>query len=199
MRLTRFDRRLPLGRQQFKLDSLSSILATLRYILRRPGGVLKRPLSASGMPFARLLLLAVLNVLCTVQLCTRKSFHRLKQEGCTTDSLLMLAAEVAWRNIDLYSQRDLDALPVDLAQHIVDKLVFAGKLEERLLKRFAQQQLTSLQLGGCLAVTNAWLAWTSAFALQRLSLAGCPLVSCYIACGPLITYLLLGSPQIELS
>ena len=61
---------------------------------------------------------------------------------------------------------------MDLAQQLVDKLVFSGKLNERLLRKFCSQQLASLQLSS-LEVTNSWLAATTHFALQHLSLANC--------------------------
>lgn len=107
------------------------------------------------------------------QLGSRRSFHQPRDSHKESDTLLQLAAEVAWSNIDLYTQPALDGLPDDLAQLLLDKLVYAGKLNQAVLAKFTSHRLSSLQLSGISDVTDAWLLMSESFTLQRLSLAGC--------------------------
>ena len=106
----------------------------------------------------------------------RRSF-RLKLSGSYGDTCLIdIAAEVAWKHLKSYSASDIDGLPADLLQRLVDKCITASKLDLETLQKFESQPLYHLDLGCVQDVTNAWLAVTRGFALQDLSLALCDAV-----------------------
>ena len=83
---------------------------------------------------------------------------------------------MAWQNLDLYSAAELDELPVDLVQRLLDKSVEARKLTLAILHKFAQQPIYHLDLTSVNDVNDEWLLATRGFALHHLSLAFCSAV-----------------------
>lgn len=116
------------------------------------------------------------NVCCGQQVSGRRSF-KLRRSGSYGDTCLIdIAADVAWRHLKSYSAADIDGLPGDLLQRLVDKCIHAGKLDLETLQKFQSQPLYHLDLSSVQDVTNSWLAVTRGFALQDLCLALCDAV-----------------------
>ena len=111
-----------------------------------------------------------------VQMSPRKSFQ-LKRSGSAQDtSLIEAAASVAFQNLDLYNTAQLDEMPVDLVQRLLDKSIEAGKLSLGTLQRFEHQPMYHMDLSNTSDVTDEWLLVASGFALHHLSLAFCSAV-----------------------
>lgn len=72
---------------------------------------------------------------------------------------------------------DIDSLPADLAQLVLDELVFTGRLDEECLALFSRQHLHRLNLGECSGVEDSWLRLIERSPLQHVSLASCSEVS----------------------
>ena len=116
-----------------------------------------------------------LSAFCYVQLSPRRSFQ-LKRGVEGDASLIEAAASVAWQNLDLYTSEQLDQLPVDLVQRLLNKCIEAGKLQLPTLCKFAHQPLYHLDLSSVIDVTDEWLLVVREFSLHHLSLSCCSAV-----------------------
>ena len=118
------------------------------------------------------------------QISPRKSFQLKRSASCGDTSLIEAAASVAWQNLELYSSEELDELPVDLVQRLLDKSIEAGKLKLAILQKFTRQPLYHMDLTSVNEVTDEWLVVAHGFALHHLSLAFCSAVRvwCSLLC-----------------
>ncbi len=88
-------------------------------------------------------------------------------------TLLEASAQLAASHISLFGRDDIDALPPDLAQVLVEALVAARLLNYYNLSLFQGQFLYTLDLTDCRGASNEWLALVTNSQLMRLTLAGC--------------------------
>lgn len=88
-------------------------------------------------------------------------------------SLLEATAQLAAKCIHRFNLEDIDDLPPDLAQVLVDQLLLQKRLNFYTLSLFKTQFLYSLDLTGCEGVSNEWLFLLKNSPLQTLILTGC--------------------------
>jgi hypothetical protein len=68
---------------------------------------------------------------------------------------------------------DLDSLPADLAQLVLDELIYTASLDEEGLALFRRQHIYDLKLSDCSGVEDGWLRHLARSPLQNVSLAAC--------------------------
>ena len=68
---------------------------------------------------------------------------------------------------------DVNALPSDTAQLVLDELLLTGKLDEATLALFSRQTLYAMDCGEYPGVADSWLKSLARSPLHRLSLASC--------------------------
>jgi hypothetical protein len=82
--------------------------------------------------------------------------------------------ELAVRAVaDRVHEYDIDSLPADLAQLVLDELIYTAKLDSMALKLFSRQYVYNLKLADYVGVEDGWLAHLKRSPLQRVSLAHC--------------------------
>ncbi|KAK9917700.1 hypothetical protein WJX75_007317 [Coccomyxa subellipsoidea] len=72
---------------------------------------------------------------------------------------------------------DLDSLPADLAQLVLDELIYTASLDEEGLALFRRQHIYDLKLSDCSGVEDGWLRHLARSPLQNVSLAACSEIS----------------------
>ena len=68
---------------------------------------------------------------------------------------------------------NVNALPADMAQLVLDELLLTGRLDEASLALFSRQTLYALDCGEYPGVADSWLKALARSPLHRLSLASC--------------------------
>ena len=99
----------------------------------------------------------------------RRTRPRLHEKDGTT-SLLELAVRAVAGRVHNY---DIDALPADLAQLVLDELVFTSSLNEDKLALFSKQHIYTLKLEESVGVEDHWLGHLARSPLLHVSLASC--------------------------
>lgn len=105
----------------------------------------------------------------------RRTRPRLHQKDGST-SLLELAVRAVAARVHNY---DIDALPADLAQLVLDELVFTSSLTEENLAVFSKQHIYTLKLEESFGVEDSWLRHLARSPLLHVSLASCSEVMVY--------------------
>ena len=87
-----------------------------------------------------------------------------------TAPLLELAVRAVAARLHKY---DIDSLPADLAQLVLDELIYTASLDQEGLALFSRQHMYNLKLGECAGVEDNWLRHLARSPLQHVSLAAC--------------------------
>ncbi len=75
---------------------------------------------------------------------------------------------------------DIDSLPADLAQLVLDELIYTASLDQEGLALFSRQHIYNLKLGECAGVEDNWLRHLARSPLQHVSLAACSEVTLHL-------------------
>ena len=81
-----------------------------------------------------------------------------------------LAVAAVARDVHTY---DLNQIPADMAQLVLDELLLLRLLDEAVLALFARQHVYSVDFSEYPGVADAWLKHLARSPLRRMSLASC--------------------------
>ena len=100
----------------------------------------------------------------------RRAFRLRRDRRPQLRSLLELAVSALARDLHTY---DLNEIPADLAQLVLDELLLLRKLDEAVLTLFARQHVYCADFSEYPGVADAWFKHLARSPLRRLSLASC--------------------------
>lgn len=106
-------------------------------------------------------------------LCSRRSLQIKRQQSLGPPSLLHLSCKAICRNHQQLTEQDLDKLPCDVIQSILDELIAEDELTKPGLELFRQQSLDSFVVEDLPQLQDDWLAILKSAPLRRVHLPRC--------------------------
>ena len=109
--------------------------------------------------------------------CSRRSLQIRRQQSVGPPSLLQLSCKALCRNHQQLTEADLDRLPCDVIQTVLDELIAEDELTKPTLELFRQQSLDSFVVEDLPQLQDDWLAVLKTAPLRRVHLPRCMQVS----------------------
>lgn len=109
--------------------------------------------------------------------CSRRSLQIKRQQSVGPPSLLQLSCKALCRNHQQLTEADLDKLPCDVIQSVLDELIAEDELTKPTLELFRQQSLDSFVVEDLPQLQDDWLAVLKTAPLRRVHLPRCMQVS----------------------
>lgn len=109
--------------------------------------------------------------------CSRRSLQLKRQQSVGPPSLLQLSCKTICRNHQELTEDDLNKLPCDVIQGILDELIAEDELTKPGLELFRQQSLDSFVVEDLPQLQDDWLAVLKSAPLRRVHLPRCMQVS----------------------
>lgn len=106
-------------------------------------------------------------------LCSRRSLQIKRQCSLGPPTLLHLSCKAICRNHQQLTEDDLDKLPCDVIQGILDELIAEDELTKPGLELFRQQSLDSFVVEDSPQLQDDWLAVLKCAPLRRVHLPRC--------------------------
>lgn len=104
---------------------------------------------------------------------SRRSLQIKRQQSLGPPSLLQLSCKALCRNHQQLTEDDLDTLPCDVIQGILDELIAEDELTKPGLELFRQQSLDSFVVEDLPQLQDDWLAVLKSAPLRRVHLPRC--------------------------
>ena len=113
---------------------------------------------------------------------SRRSLQIKRHQSRGPPSLLQLSCKALCRNHQQLTENDLDQLPCDVIQGILDELIAEDELTKPALELFRQQSLDSFVVEDLPQLQDDWLAVLKSAPLRRVHLPRCMQVKAQRMC-----------------